>query len=353
MRLFELAAATPFLSLSGKDRAVSRLVIDSRAASPESLFFCIRGAHIDRHALAADAYARGCRAFVAERALPLPADATVILVPHARLALADMATLFYGAPAEKMTLIGVTGTRGKGHVAWLLSRLLAASGRRVGYIGSFGAFAGGRWVATDNTTPESLELQRLLYEMQAGGVTHAAVEISAQSLAVGRVRGLSFPYAVLTGLGYDHIGEDEHANLTAYFDAKRELFRFHRVRHLIYAASDPTAARFVAGLPEKKTAVGFSATCDYFARPEPREDAAGERFTLCVGGEVYPAEIPQIGRGEIQNALLSLAAAECVLAAEGEAEARECRLRLLAKESVPAKKKRQRSETGEKATAFP
>ncbi len=355
MRFFELVRSTPILHLSGADCEISSLVIDSREARAGSLFFCIPGVRIDRHALALDAYARGCRAFVAERTLSLPQDTSIVILPHARLALADMAAAFYGYPAEEMTAVGVTGTNGKSAVAWILFRLLTAAGLRVGYIGAFGAHAGGRWVTTCNTTPESAELQRILYEMREGGISHLVLEISSQSLAVGRVRGLSFPYAVLTGLAYGHVGHGEHANLTAYLDAKRELFRFHRVETLIYNGDDKNVLDFVSGLHERRVRVGFSAGSDYRIRSVSDSGKAlaeaSALFALRSANGVDPIRLCPTKDFGGSEAVLALAAAEELLRERGKGFSRAILLRTLAGVTLPKRSSAQRKAEGFEAAA--
>ena len=310
MLLSSLKNATPTLGFSGPDRDVCALSLDSREVKVGTLFFCIRGVKIDRHSLATAVYQKGCRAFVAEEPLPLPTDASVLLVPNARLALADMAGMYYGYPGKELTCIGITGTKGKTTTAWILTALLEKSGISVGYIGSLGAYCRKKWVKTNNTTPESLELQRLLSEMRECGVTHAVIEISSQSLAVGRVKGVRFPVTVLTGLGYDHIGPGEHQNLPAYFAAKRELFCYYPATTLIYTKDDQNAAALVAGLPFHKITAGFAEQSDYAAHsPELfwKNGRFGQRFDLVTKADAVPVTLPLPGAFNIRNALLAVA----------------------------------------------
>ena len=306
-----LKNSTPVLSASGDDKAVTALTIDSREAGSGSVFFCIKGVNVDRALLAPAAYHAGCRAFVAEHALPLPSDAAVAIVPNARLALADMAAAFYGYPASRLTVVGVTGTKGKTTTSLMLTALLREAGVSAGYIGSLGAMAGGTTVPTVNTTPESLELQRLMAEMADIGVTHLVLEVSSQSLAVGRIRGMRFPLSILTGLGYDHVGKGEHGNLPDYFAAKRELLYYYHCKTVVYPEADREAAALLRGISAKKVPVGFGSGFACLARTsvsEKKNGRLGESFHLMADGEPYPVTLPMPGKFNVTNALLATAA---------------------------------------------
>ena len=142
---------------------------DSRKAYCGSLFVCISGSLSDGHEYAAMAYAKMCRVFIAER-MPdgLSDDAVVIITPDTRLALAQLSSEFYGQPAKKMNIIGITGTKGKTTSSLLIYNLLGAAGIPAGYIGSNGIFFGDYRFNTVNTTPESLDFSTFGYFIQRG-----------------------------------------------------------------------------------------------------------------------------------------------------------------------------------------
>ncbi len=310
MLLSLLAKETPHLSLVG-DAEISSLTLDSRTAEKGSLFFCARGVNHDRHAFAADAYLRGCRAFCVEEPLALPSDAAVLLVPSARLAMADIAAAFYGHPERELTLVAVTGTKGKTTTAFFLHELLLAGGISAGCIGTMGATFLGKRLASPRTTPESHDLYRLLSEMREGGATHVIVEASSQGVAAGRVRGLSFPVAILTGLGYDHVGKGEHATLTDYLAAKRELFLYHGVESVVYPDADPLAHTLLSAVSARKTAVSDTSGARLYARQGEtvrNETGVFQEYTVARDGAVYPVKSPLAGSFNVRNALLAVAA---------------------------------------------
>ncbi len=319
MQLSELATVTPHYSLRG-DGEVRTLTLDSRTAEEGSLFFCARGVHCDRHDFAAHAYSRGCRAFCAEKPLSLPSDAAVLLVPSARLALADIAARLYQHPEKELTLIAVTGTKGKTTTGWLLRALLAESGVRTGFIGTLGAFFADKRIPIANTTPESAEIYRLLSEMRAAGVTHVVVEVSSQALAVGRVRGLRFPIAVLTGLGYDHVGIGEHESLSGYFAAKKELFTCHRTETIFYPEGDVVAKALLSTVSAKKIPVGGDTRTRLYCREGEvvrNERGLFQEYTISRDGATYPVKSSLAGAFNVRNSLLAVAAYDTVMRRAG------------------------------------
>lgn len=200
---------------------VSSLGYRSDEAVPGSLFFCVPGTHVDGHDFAGDAVARGATVLVVER--PLRSDATQVLVPSVRSAMGPVSASFYGRPADRITLVGVTGTNGKTTTTYLLEAVFRAAGWTPGVIGTTGVRIDGRPVPFPRTTPEAPDLHRLLAEMAEDGIEAAAMEVSSHGLHQHRVGGIRFGVAVFTNLSQDHL--DYHASMEEYFEAKARLFR--------------------------------------------------------------------------------------------------------------------------------
>ena len=203
---------------------ITSLCYDSRKAGAGCAFFCLTGFNSDGHDYARAAYDKGCRVFVAERALDLPDDAKVEIVPDSRAALGDAAAEFYGHADRELTLIGVTGTKGKTSVSTFIYQALNACGAKCGFIGTTGADFCGTHQKTLNSTPERIELHRLFREMADKGCRYCVMEVSSQAEKVGRVAGLEFGIAVFTNLSPDHIGPGEHESFEDYRDCKAKLF---------------------------------------------------------------------------------------------------------------------------------
>jgi UDP-N-acetylmuramoyl-L-alanyl-D-glutamate--2,6-diaminopimelate ligase len=143
-------------------------------------------------------------------------------VPQARLALAHISAAFYDHPSRELTLVGITGTNGKTSTTFILEAILSAAGCRVGVVGTVNYRVGESIWPAPVTTPESLDLQRLLREMRTRGVTHVFLEVSSHALDLRRVDGAVFAAGVFTNLSQDHL--DYHRDLGEYFAAKSRLF---------------------------------------------------------------------------------------------------------------------------------
>jgi UDP-N-acetylmuramoyl-L-alanyl-D-glutamate--2,6-diaminopimelate ligase len=213
---------------------VSSVTVDSRDVRPGSLFCCIRGEHHDGHAFAADAARAGAAALVVDHLLDDVSIAQV-LVDDTRIATALVAAAFHEHPADRLDVVGVTGTNGKTTTVSLLAGILGELGRAVSTIGTLtGAF----------TTPEAPELQQTLAGFAAGGVDSVAMEVSSHALALHRVDGMTFAAAVFTNLGRDHL--DLHGTLEEYFGAKARLFEAGRARLAVVNTGDEWGRRVKA-----------------------------------------------------------------------------------------------------------
>ncbi|MDR0325550.1 MAG: UDP-N-acetylmuramoyl-L-alanyl-D-glutamate--2,6-diaminopimelate ligase [Oscillospiraceae bacterium] len=287
---------------------VNSIVYDSRRAGPGSLFVALTGHAADGHDYVAAAYEKGCRAFLTERKVDLPPDAVVTVCngESTRAALARVSAEFYGHPSRSMRLIGLTGTKGKTSVSYMLRDILEAAGLRTGLIGTTGAFAAGREWPLVNTTPESLELHRILAEMRDAGVTDIVLEASSWGLFTHRLDGVEFALGVFLNLSPDHIGGAEHPDFEHYANSKRLLF--DRCRLALVNIDDPEAARMLGTAAQSKT-FGWSETADYRAsslESVKTGGALGVRF--CAGGEAVTLPMP--GRHNATNALAALACAD-------------------------------------------
>jgi UDP-N-acetylmuramoyl-L-alanyl-D-glutamate--2,6-diaminopimelate ligase len=206
---------------------VAAIAYDSRQVSTGAAFVAIRGFERDGHEFIASAVERGASVIVAdnEAALQkLPDSVTRVLVNDTRHALAMMACEFYGHPSRELTMVGVTGTNGKTTVAHLVAELLREQGyKSVGIIGTLGALRDGDIFDTaGRTTPESLDLQRLLADFLDGGSEAVVMEVSSHALALQRVSGCAFDAGIFTNLTQDHL--DFHGDMEEYFQAKARLF---------------------------------------------------------------------------------------------------------------------------------
>jgi len=204
------------------DVPVTGVAYHSREVTPGGLFVALKGCCTDGHLYLAASLDAGARVVVTEQELAPPPGITVVRVPQARLALAHISAAFYGHPSRELTLVGITGTNGKTSTTYILESILNAAGCRVGVVGTVNYRVGESTWPAPVTTPESLDLQRLLREMRTRGVTHVFLEVSSHALDLRRVDGALFAAAVFTNLSQDHL--DYHRDLDDYFAAKSRLF---------------------------------------------------------------------------------------------------------------------------------
>lgn len=226
MRLDKLLERLDYEVLQGSvDTDIVTLVNDSREAEKGSAFVCVRGVVSDGHNYAADAAAKGAAALVVEREVNAPEDVTVILVKDTRYALALMSAAYYGYPAKKMKIIGVTGTKGKTTTTYMVKSILESTGYKVGLIGTIEAIIGEKHIPAGNTTPESCTIQKYFSQMAEEGCDIVVMEASSQGLMLHRTAGIPFEIGIFTNLGKDHIGPNEHSDFENYKQCKGLLFR--------------------------------------------------------------------------------------------------------------------------------
>jgi UDP-N-acetylmuramoyl-L-alanyl-D-glutamate--2,6-diaminopimelate ligase len=217
MKLAELLRDVPVTSTSvDPSTDITTVVADSRLAKPGALFVAIPGTVVDGATFIDMAVQKGAVAIVGEHA---PAS---ILVDDARAALARIAANYYDRPAERLSLVGVTGTSGKTTTTKMIESVFDADGEPVGLIGTIEYRAGDERLNADRTTPDAIVLQEWFAKMVGAGVRHGVMEVSSHALALKRTFGVRFAAAVFTNLSRDHF--DFHKDFEDYFAAKRILF---------------------------------------------------------------------------------------------------------------------------------
>lgn len=207
------------------DTEVSGLYYDSRKVTNGSAFICLSGTQVDGHDYIESAIEKGATTIIIEKDVEVPEDVTIVKLPNTRKNLSLLAINYFDNPASKLTMIGITGTKGKTTTSWMIKNILEEDGHKTGVIGTMGVFIGNTHYDTVNTTPESYDIQKYLKEMVDNKVEYAIMEVSSQALKVGRVEGLSFDYGVFTNLTKDHIGDGEHENMEDYIYSKSLLFQ--------------------------------------------------------------------------------------------------------------------------------
>jgi len=318
MRLGALVADLPaeraplrVLGDAALETPIRGLAIDSRAVVPGDLFVALRGGLADGHDHLAQAIQLGAAALVVER-VPTGLDLRgrpALVVRDSRRSLAPLAAAFFGHPSAELALIGVTGTNGKTSTTFLLESILTAAGRRTGLIGTVEVRYAGERQRAINTTPESLELQRLLRAMRNRGVDAVTMEVSSHALAIGRTDGCRFAAAAMTNVTLDHL--DFHQTMEAYRDAKTRLFRELLVpgAGAVVNLDDPAAPEFLAAARDgggrpicvaRKPGAGIDVTLE-----DAQVGIDGTRARLRLPSGPLDITLPLLGDFNLENLLVA------------------------------------------------
>ncbi|MBQ4403015.1 MAG: UDP-N-acetylmuramoyl-L-alanyl-D-glutamate--2,6-diaminopimelate ligase [Selenomonadaceae bacterium] len=222
-KLSELALLIPDAEIIGGDVEISGVEHDSRKVETGNLFVCMEGAHVDGHNFIPQAVSRGAAAILTTRKnFTPPENISALVVPDMLNALAVIVPYFYDYPSRKMRVIGVTGTNGKTTTTYLLREIFQSAGFKVGLIGTIQNLIGDESFPVRNTTPNVIDLQKILVDMLAEKVQVVVMEVSSHALAENRVAGVEFDTAIFTNLTQDHL--DFHGTMENYLRAKAKLF---------------------------------------------------------------------------------------------------------------------------------
>ena len=313
MTFQQLLQGAEVLSQSGNP-SVSGLEYDSRRVKPGDVFVAMRGESSDGNKFIERAIAAGAAAVVTDSSAEIPRDGVAwAQVPHGRRALARLSANFYKRPAERLAITGITGTNGKSTTAFLLEALLAAAGRKCALIGTIEYHIAGRVLPAPHTTPEALELNRMLAEALGDGATETVMEASSHALAQQRVFGIPFDVAIFTNLTRDHL--DYHHTMEEYFASKKILFDgigTDAPRVAVLNLDDACGLKLAEFSRKKGSQVltyGF-AKGDFHAE-NVRITSQGTRFDLITPAETVPLFSPLIGKVNVYN-ILAAAGAACV-----------------------------------------
>lgn len=311
MKLQQLFAGMDIAAIAGSAAAeISSIECDSRKVIPGGIFFALHGAKLEGARFVQDALSRGAIAVASEVAKPpnFPEGTAWIHLASGteRRVLACAAANFFGHPADALKLVGVTGTNGKTTTTYLVDSILQAAGRTTGLIGTTGYRTPKAQRDTANTTPESLELQRIFAEIRDSGGTNATLEASSHALAMDRLWGCHFAVAIFTNLTRDHL--DYHQTFEAYFAAKRRLFEGTGagVPDVAVVNGDDSYSAELKGLASSTLTYGLKTS----------SDLAPKKFTLSLAGIQFTAQTPQ-GDVNVHSPLVGRMNAFNILAAIG------------------------------------
>ena len=266
MELRKLLEGVEIRKITGETlKEIEGIAYHSKQIRKGFLFAAIQGMEVDGHRFIEEAIERGAEAVVLEEERKV-SNQTMILVPNSRQALAKISSNFYGDPSSRVRLIGITGTNGKTTTTYLLESIFKKAGCTVGVIGTINYRFGEKITPAPNTTPESLDLQRILGEMLREGTSHVIMEVSSHGLDLDRVFGCQFDGAVFTNFTSEHL--DYHKTLEQYFESKKKLFSDYLMksrkkrRFAVTNHDDPRGEEMVKGIDLPTIRYGLSPSCD-------------------------------------------------------------------------------------------
>lgn len=301
MRLSEVMKHLPH-RLVGEDIHISGIAYDSRKVEPGFLFAAVSGLKHDGHDFVSEAAAQGAAAVLVERVM----DTAVpqIVVEDTRAALGHVAAAFYGHPAKQLKVIGVTGTNGKTTTTYMVRSILEQAGKRVGLIGTIETVFNGQSQVSDRTTPESLDLQRILAEMATTGIEYVVMEVSSHALKLHRTNGMEFRVGIFTNLTQDHL--DFHTSFEDYFESKAKLFD-QVTGFAVLNYDDPKGQDLAARMSIPLISYGVDQAAEVHAS-NVEVDSKRTSYTLNTPWGSIPLEINLTGKFNVYNSLSAAAA---------------------------------------------
>ncbi|HUJ86861.1 MAG TPA: UDP-N-acetylmuramoyl-L-alanyl-D-glutamate--2,6-diaminopimelate ligase, partial [Burkholderiales bacterium] len=303
-----------FGRLAEQGAMIGRLVSDSRKCAPGVAFFAYPGEAADGRRYIADAIRRGASAVVWEAqgfAWDSAWRVPNVGVSGLKRQAGELAHEFYGRPSESMWVCGVTGTNGKTSCTQWIASLLTLEGTRAGVIGTLGSGFPEALSALGNTTPDALELHRVLAELKREGAAAAAMEVSSHGLSQGRVNGVAFDCALFTNLSHDHL--DYHGSMDAYGAAKASLFDMPGLQSAVLNLDDVLGVQLAQRLAARgQRTIGYALSLsslapgvvsEFVAARDVSVDGDGMSVALVTSWGDARTRINQLGRFNVSNAL--------------------------------------------------
>lgn len=290
-------------------KEINAVCYDSRKVTKGALFICIEGSNFDGHSVAAEMAEKGAVCLVVSKEVSLPetSDVTVIKVTDTRYAMAFISAAYFNHPAEKMKVIGITGTKGKTTTTYMVRSILENAGMKVGLVGTIETIIGDVRIPALNTTPESYILQEYFAKMVEEGCDAVVMEVSSQGLMMHRTQGFVFDLGIFTNLEPDHIGPNEHESFEEYMACKGLLFKQCKVG--IVNADDKHVKELLEGHTCEVETYGFGEDADLRAENVVLYRENGELgVKFQVSGKLNTeVKVPSPGRFSVYNALTAIA----------------------------------------------
>jgi UDP-N-acetylmuramoyl-L-alanyl-D-glutamate--2,6-diaminopimelate ligase len=308
MKLKDVLAGVPLLGFKGNEAEdIQGIAYSSKNVQPGFMFTALKGMKADGLEFIEEALHNGAVAVLSDRAKPENFTQTWIQVSDIREALALCSANFYSHPSQKMKVIGITGTKGKTTITYILEEILKKSRLIPGVIGTISYRGPQMTIQAERTTPEAPDIQRILCKMFEHGVTHCIMEVSSHALDLKRILGIGFDVVVFVNLSGDHL--DYHQTMEKYFEAKKRLFFLNQKKRMaVVNEDDPWGKKLLSQLSTGAMTYGI----------EPGAMVRGENFKLNEKGIEASVKYPEgqlsissslLGKPNLYNILASVAVA--------------------------------------------
>lgn len=307
-------------------KEITDISIDSRSVTKNSLFFAIEGMKTDGHNFINDVINKGAPAVVVQNADAVPDqvfthnNCVKIVVDNSRKSLAEFSNIFYGEPSKKLSLIGVTGTKGKTTTAFYVKNVFQNAGFNSGLIGTIANYIGDREVKTSLTTPQANEINFLLAQMVNEQCSHCVMEVSSHALRLNRADHLNFSTGIFTNITSDHM--DYHKTFEHYFESKKILFDgINQSGKIIYNADDKNSSAIIKDSKAQKFSFGTAENA-VFRIKNIEFSLEGTNYQLSWNGTEYHISTSLVGHFNAYNSASAFSIAvtygiDPMIAAEG------------------------------------
>ena len=289
------------------DVEITGITNDSRKVRPGYLYVAIKGYKADGHNFIKKSLECGAQAIVSEEKLSLDTSIPQIVVRNTRKALSSLSCCFYNNPSQKINVVGVTGTNGKTTTTFLTKSIIEKAGYEAGLIGTINYQIGGKMITAQETTPESVELQRLIAEMVEAKIKFAVMEVSSHSAIQHRIENIDFKTAVFTNITTEHL--DYHKTISNYMNAKLELFKNLRKDSFAVLNADDEFSEYFADRTNAKI-LWYGIKNDADIKAEIcRESTSDIMIKLKYSGKEIDMKMPFVGVHNVYNVLAAVASA--------------------------------------------
>lgn len=299
--LYNLISNLQFSGIkSYKEIDIDSLTINSEEKTDNGMYFCINGTKVDGHDFAKQAVDNGAICLVVGRYLDIPV--TQILVDNVRKSMSQLSAEFYETKNSKMKFVGVTGTNGKTTTTFLIKEILSKLGKKVGLIGTEGVYIGNQYYPNDFTTPDPIQLHKIIKQMQESGCEYCVMEVSAHAIALNKIDDINFDVVALSNITQDHL--DFFVNMENYIKCKASLFDLSHAK----AGVINTDAKYNKGIAKNSNLNIVRIGKDGDIEPlYNTPNSHGTTFSFNVEGFKHTSATNLIGDYNISNLIMAIA----------------------------------------------